>query len=185
MSKQRENIDSELAAWIAQQRVFFVATAPLSPHGHINTSPKGGEAFRILGPLEVAYQDYTGSGAETAAHLRENGRIVIMFCAFDGPPKIVRLHGHGTVVTPGDARFPELSSRFPANAGTRAIVHVAVSRVSDSCGYSVPFFDFRSHRDTLDRWAANKGPEELNAYRATKNQKSIDGLPAFNCNDSP
>jgi hypothetical protein len=105
-----------------------------------------------------------------------------MFCAFDGPPKIVRLHGHGTVITPGDDRFSELSSLFPANAGTRAFVHVAVSRVSDSCGYSVPFFDFRGHRDTLDRWAASKGPEELNAYRAAKNQNSIDGLPAFNRN---
>jgi hypothetical protein len=180
MSKQRENIDSELAAWISQQRVFFVATAPLSPDGHVNTSPKGGEAFRILGPLEVAYQDYTGSGAETAAHLRENGRIVIMFCAFDGPPKIVRLHGHGTVITSSDDRFPEFSSRFPANPGTRAFVHVAVSRVSDSCGFSVPLFDFRSHRDTLDRWAAKQGPEALKSYRVAKNQNSIDGLPSFN-----
>jgi hypothetical protein len=136
----------------------------------------------MLGPLEVAYQDYTGSGAETAAHLRENGRIVIMFCAFDGPPKIVRLHGHGTVITPNDDRFPELSSRFLDNPGTRAFVHVAVHRVSDSCGYSVPLYDFRSHRDTLDRWAANKGSEKLNSYRAANNQNSIDGLPAFNSN---
>ncbi|MDP9291620.1 MAG: pyridoxamine 5'-phosphate oxidase family protein [Verrucomicrobiota bacterium] len=179
MSKQREHIDSELAAWIARQRVFFVATAPLSPRGHINTSPKGGEAFRVLGPLEVVYQDYTGSGAETAAHLRENGRIIVMFCAFDGPPMIVRLHGHGTVITPGDARFTEFSLLFPVNLGTRAFVHIAVNRVSDSCGYSVPFYDFRSHRDTLDRWASNQGPEKLDAYRATKNQNSIDGLPAF------
>ena len=101
MSNQLANIDTELAAWLAQQRIFFVATAPLSPDGHINVSPKGGEAFRILGPLEVAYQDYTGSGAETAAHLHENGRIVIMFCALEGPPKIVRLHGQGAVVIPG------------------------------------------------------------------------------------
>ena len=182
MSKQRENIDSELAAWIAQQRVFFVATAPISSDGHINNSPKGGEAFRVLGPLEVAYQDYTGSGAETAAHLRENGRIIVMFCAFDGPPKIVRLHGHGTVITPGDARFTELAALFPANPGTRAFVHIAVSRVSDSCGWSVPLFDFRSHRDTLDRWAASQGQEQLNTYRTTKNQTSVDGLPAFNRN---
>lgn len=182
MSKQRENIDSELAAWIGQQRVFFVATAPLSSEGHINTSPKGGEAFRVLGPLEVAYQDYTGSGAETAAHLRENGRIVLMFCAFDGPPKIVRLHGHGTVIAPDHARFAELASLFPFNPGTRAIVHIAVNRVSDSCGYSVPFYDFREHRDVLDRWAANQGPSKLDAYRATNNRSSIDGLPAFNRN---
>lgn len=179
MSKQLESIGPELAAWISAQRMFFVATAPLGPDGHINNSPKGGEAFRVLGPLEVAYQDYTGSGAETAAHLRENGRIVLMFCAFEGPPKIVRLHGLGTVVTPDDPRFADLAARFPANPGTRAIVHVAVERVSDSCGYSVPFYDFRGPRDTLDRWAVNQGPEKLATYRATKNQRSIDGLPAF------
>lgn len=179
MSKQHENIDPEMAAWIAQQRVFFVGTAPLSPHGHVNISPKGGEAFRILGPMEAAYQDYTGSGAETAAHLRENGRIVIMFCAFNGPPKIVRLHGQGTVVTPNDPRFAELASHFPANPGTRAYIHVAVTRVSDSCGFSVPLFEFQKHRDNLDRWATTQGPEKLDAYRAAKNQRSIDDLPAF------
>jgi hypothetical protein len=179
MSNLRENISPELAAWIARQRVFFVATAPLSPHGHINTSPKGGEAFRVLGPMEVAYQDYTGSGAETAAHLRENGRIVIMFCAFDGPPKIVRLHGRGTIITPQMPKFAELAQQFPPNAGTRAFIHVTVSRVSDSCGFSVPFYDYRSHRDTLDQWADTQGSDKLAAYRARKNQRSIDGLPAF------
>jgi hypothetical protein len=179
MGNQLENIDSDLSAWIARQRVFFVATAPLSPRGHINTSPKGGETFRVLGPLEIAYQDYTGSGTETAAHLRENGRIVIMWCAFDGPPKIVRLHGHGTVITPAHSRFEELALRFPAHPGTRAFIHVSVTRVSSSCGHAVPFLDFRGHRDTLDCWTANQGPEKLQAYRAKKNQTSIDGLPAF------
>src|SRR5688572_14138725 len=147
MSKQRENIDSELATWIAAQRVFFVATAPLSPDGYINNSPKGGEAFRVLGPMEVAYQDYTGSGAETAAHLRENGRIVVMFCAFEEPPRIVRLHGRGTIIEPGHPRFSEMASGFPANPGTRAFVHVNVTRVSSSCGHGVPLFDFQRHRD--------------------------------------
>jgi hypothetical protein len=179
MSNLRESIDTELATWIERQRMFFVGTSPLSASGHINVSPKGGEAFRILGPLEVAYQDYTGSGAETAAHIRENGRIVIMFCAFEGPPKIVRLHGHGTVITPGHSRFEELAQRFPPNAGTRAFVHIAVNRVSDSCGFSVPFYEYRSDRDTLDKWAAAQGPEKVSAYRVRKNQKSIDGLPAF------
>ena len=179
MSNQRENIGAELAAWIARQRVFFVATAPLAAGGHVNASPKGGESFRVLGPLEVAYQDYTGSGAETAAHVRENGRIVIMFCAFEGPPKIVRLHGHGTVVTVGQPRFAELAKLFPAHAGTRALIHVAVQRVADSCGYAVPFYDYRCHRDALDKWADSHGPEKMAAYRARKNQKSIDGLPAF------
>jgi hypothetical protein len=179
MSKVHEKIEPELAEWIGQQRVFFVATAPLSPDGHVNTSPKGGEAFRVLGPLEVAYQDYTGSGAETVAHLQENGRIVIMFCAFTGGPKIVRLHGHGTVVEPGHERYADLASRFTPNPGTRAYIHIAVTRVSDSCGFSVPFFDYKSPRDTLDQWAQKQGPEKLDTYRATKNRKSIDGLPAF------
>ena len=179
MSKQYAQIDNDLAAWIAQQRVFFVATAPLSVEGHINVSPKGGETLRVLGPLEVAYQDYTGSGAETVAHLRENGRIVIMFCAFEGPPKIVRLHGRGTVVTAEHPGFGEMAARFPAHAGTRAFVRVAVSRVSDSCGHGVPLMEFRAERDMLTRWAAGLGPEKLEAYRAAKNARSIDGLPAF------
>lgn len=180
MSKHHDHIDSELAAWIARQRIFFVGTAPLSPRGHINTSPKGGETFRVLGPLEVSYQDYTGSGAETAAHLRENGRIVLMFCALDGPPKIVRLHGHGTLITPDHGRFAELISLFPSHPGTRGFVHVAVTRVSSSCGHGVPLFDFRGDRDALDRWTAHQGAQKLQAYRAAKNQRSIDGLPAFN-----
>ena len=179
MSKERENIDDDMAEWIGRQKIFFVATAPLAADGHVNTSPKGGEAFRILGPLEVAYQDYTGSAAETAAHIRENGRIVVMFCSFEGPPKIVRLHGRGTVVTPDQPRFAELAALFPPNAGMRAIIHVAVTRVADSCGYSVPFFEHRGHRDTLDKWCTNQGPEKMQAYRAAKNATSIDGLPAL------
>jgi len=179
MSKQRDSIDSELANWIAQQRVFFVATAPLAADQHINVSPKGGDAFRVLGPLEAPYQDYTGSGAETAAHVKENGRIVIMFCAFEGPPKIVRLHGHGGIITPENPRFAELAALFPPNAGTRAIVHINVTRVSDSCGYSVPLYDFKAERDVLNKWAESKGPEKLQAYRAEKNVRSVDGLPAF------
>lgn len=176
--KLHDSIDPKMADWISLQRVFFVATAPLSPGGHINTSPKGGDSFRVLGPLEAAYLDYTGSGAETAAHLLENGRIVIMFCAFDGPPKIVRLHGRGTVLTPDQPRFTELAALFPENPGTRAIIHISVERVSDSCGYSIPYFDYREPRDTLDKWAATKGPEALTEYRAQKNSVSIDGLPS-------
>jgi len=179
MSKQHECVEPELADWIARQRIFFVATAPLSPDGHVNLSPKGGDAFRLLGPMEAAYQDYTGSGAETVAHLRENGRIVIMFCAFDGAPKIVRLHGRGNVVEPGMARFDELTALFPPNPGTRAIIHITIERVSDSCGLAVPFFDYQGHRDQLDRWAEKQGPDKLVEYRANKNQRSIDSLPAF------
>ena len=179
MSQRHENITPEISAWIREQKVFFVATAPRALDGHINLSPKGGDSFRVLGPLEVVYQDYTGSGAETAAHARENGRIVVMFCAFHGPPKVVRIHGHAMLIAPGHPRYAEFMKLFPANTGTRAFVHIRVDRVSDSCGYSVPLYQFQSQRDTLDRWASKKTPEGLKAYRAAKNRQSIDGLPAL------
>jgi len=179
MSKVRDCIDEALATWMGEQHVFFVATAPLAAEGHVNCSPKGGDCFRILGPMEVAYLDFTGSGAETVAHLQENGRIVLMFCAFDGKPNIARLHGKGTVILPGDPRFAEWSARFTPNPGARAIVHVTVTRVSTSCGYSVPLLDFREDRDVLDRWAAAKGEQGLHDYRAEKNAASIDGLPSL------
>lgn len=179
MSKVRDCIDEELAGWIRRQHLFFVATAPLAQEGHINCSPKGGDSFRVLGPLLVAYQDYTGSGAETAAHLRENGRIVVMFCAFEGKPDIVRLHGEGETLTPGHPDFAELAAHFPPHHGMRALVRVRLNRVSTSCGFAVPLMDFRSDRDLLDKWAAVKGPEGLEEYRAAKNAMSIDDLPAL------
>jgi hypothetical protein len=179
MSDLHEFIDAELANWISEQRVFFVATAPLDASGHVNLSPKGGDTLRVLGPMEVAYLDYTGSGAETAAHLRENGRIVIMFCAFEGSPRIMRLHGEGTVITPDNALFTDLARRFPVNPGTRSVVQVSVRRVSTSCGYAVPLMNFVSHRDALDKWVNAKGPDKLKDYRTQKNQSSVDGLPAF------
>ena len=179
MSMRHENITPEILAWIREQRMFFVATAPCASDGHINVSPKGGDSFRVLGPLEVVYQDFTGSGAETAAHARENGRIVVMFCAFQGPPRIVRIHGCAMLITAEDPRHAEFVQLFPANRGTRAFVHIRVDRVSESCGYSVPLYQFESQRETLDRWASKKTPEELQAYRATKNRHSIDGLPAL------
>ncbi|MDB6033277.1 MAG: hypothetical protein JWM16_3615 [Verrucomicrobiales bacterium] len=179
MSKQHENIGPEMAEWIVKQKVFFVGTAPLSATGHMNISPKGGDSFRVLGPMEVVYQDYTGSGVETVAHLRENGRIIIMFCAFEGAPQIVRLHGRGTALTPGHPKYEPLLSLFPAHAGTRALIHIQVTRVSDSCGYAVPFYDFQGPRETLNRWTAQQGPKKVIEYRALKNRKSIDGLPAL------
>ena len=179
MSKQLEQINADLAAWIAQQKIFFVGTAPLSAEAHINISPKGGDSFRVLGPMEVVYQDYTGSGAETAAHVRENGRIIIMFCAFDGPPRVVRLHGQARIISSGNGDFQNFEAVFPPHPGTRAFVHVHLNRVSTSCGYAVPFFDFRADRDTLQKWSVAQGSTKLQAYRATKNQQSIDGLPAF------
>ncbi len=179
MGKTLPAITEELTGWLHSQHVFFVATAPLAEDGHINCSPKGGDAFRVFGPNEVAYLDYTGSGAETMAHVRENGRIVMMFCAFKGRPEIVRLHGQGEAVTLGDADFAALAAHFSPNPGTRAVVRVRVERVSTSCGFSVPLMDFQQDRDTLDKWAASKGPDALDEYRAEKNTRSIDGLPAF------
>jgi hypothetical protein len=179
VSKIIASINNDLAAWRGEQHIFFVATAPLSAAGHVNCSPKGGDSFRVLGPLEVAYLDYIGSGTETVAHLRENGRIVLMFCGFNGKPEIVRLHGRGEVLMHGDNAFEKLIVRFPPNPGARAVVRVAVTRVSTSCGFSVPLMDFRQERDTLDRWAAAQGPEGLDEYRALKNARSIDGLPAL------
>jgi hypothetical protein len=183
MSKQLPCIDRALAAWIRKQHVFFVATAPLSPNGHINCSPKGGDSFRILGPLEVAYQDYTGSGAETAAHIRENGRILVMFCAFTGAPRVLRLHGAAETLTAQDPGFESLAAHFPPNPGTRSLVRVTVTRVSTSCGYGVPVLDFQKDRDSLDKWALSRGPEKLSEYRATTNARSIDDLPAFDALD--
>lgn len=179
MGKAHERITDELAAWIGRQRLFFVATAPLSGDGHLNCSPKGGDSFRILDPSTVAYQDLTGSGVETIAHLRENGRMVIMFCAFEGPPQIVRLHGTGAPLFPSDPAFPALDALFPRNIGTRAIIRLKVDRVSSSCGYAVPFFDYRGDREMLDKWAEGKGPDGLEAYRREKNARSLDGLPGL------
>lgn len=179
MGKTYPDISPELRAWLEAQQMFFVGTAPLAADGHVNCSPKGGDSFRVLGPREVAYADLTGSGIETVAHLRENGRIVLMFCAFTGGPKIVRLHGRGEVLAPADPGFAELRARFPDLPGLRALIRVRVDRVGDSCGYAVPFYDYVGPRDTLDRWAEKQGEAGLADYRARKNVRSIDGLPAL------
>jgi len=179
MSKQFDSISASLAAWLVAQPMFFVATAPLAEAGRVNCSPKGGPGFRVISPTEVAYADLFGSGAETAAHLRENGRIILMFCAFQGEPEIVRLHGRGEVIAPEDRRFAALAVTFPPHPGLRSIVNVQVERVSTSCGWGVPKMRLEGYRDGLEKWAAGKGPDGLAKYRAQKNAKSIDGLPAF------
>ena len=184
MGKIYETITPELASWITKQHVFFVATAPLASGGHINTSPKGLNCLRIVGDTQVAYLDATGSGAETIAHLRENGRIVLMFCAFSGPPKIVRLHGKGIVVTKTSPGWSDWSSKFPPMAAPRSVIVVEVTRVSDSCGYGVPTMRFKEDRDVLARWATAKGAEALPTYRIQKNTTSIDGLPALDERDT-
>ena len=177
MGKVYDGISPELARWVGRQHVFFVATAPLAADGHVNCSPRGLDSLRVLDERTVAWVDLTGSGAETAAHLRENGRIVLMFCAFEGPPKIVRFHGRGEVVVPSSDRWTELAAQLPVRPGTRAIILVHVTRVSDSCGYAVPRMDFVAEREAMDRWLDNKGLDNLPAYRRQKNARSIDGLP--------
>lgn len=179
MGKQFDGIGDELAAWMSAQQVFFVATAPLGGDGLINLSPKGMDTFRVLGPREVAYLDLTGSGVETIAHLRENGRIVFMFCAFTGAPKIVRLHGTGEVIAVQTPTFRALRHRFPDYPGVRAIIRVRLNRISDSCGYSVPQYEYRGERDQLVRWAEAKGPAGIERYHAEKNAHSLDGLPGL------
>jgi hypothetical protein len=187
MGKVFDGIDERLAGWIAAQALFFVASAPLAQEGHVNVSPKGPiGTLRTLDERTVAYLDMVGSGAETIAHLRENGRLVIMLCAFAGPPRIVRLHGRGEVILAGDGRFAALAQRCafeePAVADARrAIVLVDVTRVSDSCGYGVPLMHFESVRPHADVWAQKKvrvgGPEALLDYQRERNGTSVDGLP--------
>jgi hypothetical protein len=179
--KVHENIGERLWSWIEEQPMFFVSTAPTDPDGHVNVSPTAmAGSFAILDPLRVAYLDYTGSGAETVAHLRDNGRIVIMFCAFTGPPQIVRLHGTGRPVFPSDEEFAELRGRFGRDGdhAIRSIIDVRLNRVTDSCGYTVPLMDFTAERHLLDQWSSRKTPEELTEYWAIRNAASIDGLPA-------
>ena len=182
-----EGIDDKLRTFIAAQHMFFVATAPLGAEGHVNVSPKGLDTFRVLGPRRVAYLDYVGSGTETIAHLLENGRITLMFCAFQGPPTIVRLHGAGRVLKPGQSDFdtvrpllppPGRSSLSPPAAGERSIIDVAVDRVSDSCGFGVPLYDFQGHRTQLSAWCDRKGADGLRTYQIDRNAVSIDHLPA-------
>jgi hypothetical protein len=180
MGKVYPEINPDIAAWIRQQHLYFVASAPLAGDGLVNCSPKGLDSFVILDPHTVAYLDLTGSGVETIAHLRENGRIVIMFCALDGSPKIVRLHGIGTAIEPTMPEFAQLRAHFPDNAvGVRSIIHIDVGRVSDSCGFGVPVYEYVSERDTLVKWAVSKGEAGVAQYHAEKNQQSLDGLPAL------
>jgi hypothetical protein len=179
MAKVFDSIDEALASWITAQPVWFVATAPLAPDGRVNVSPRGHSTLSILGPHRVGWVDYTGSGVETIAHLRENGRICLMFASFDRRPRIVRLHGRGTVALPGDPAYDEVVARHPPHPGTRAVIIVDVKRVSDSCGYGMPVMELAGERDLLRLTAEKKGPEGMASYRAMNNTTSIDGLPGL------
>ena len=157
--------------------MFFVATAPVGAAGHINLSPKGLDSFRVLNATRVAYMDIVGSGNETSAHLLENGRITLMFCAFDGPPNILRLYGRGYTVLPGDEQWSSLSGNFAIQMATRQIIVADIHKVQTSCGYSVPLYTYKGERDHAQKWAEKKGKDGLKAYQAEKNRISMDGLP--------
>jgi hypothetical protein len=184
MGRTYPTIPDHLASWMEQQPMFFVATAPRDG-GHVNVSPKGGDTFRVLSPTEVAYLDLTGSGAETLAHIRENGRLTVMFCSFDAKPQILRLYGQGESVRPGEPGWDGLAARFPEYPGVRSVIRLAVERVATSCGYAVPEMDLVRPRTKLDEWSARKGEDALVDYRAEKNTTSIDGLPAFDSETAP
>jgi Pyridoxamine 5'-phosphate oxidase len=194
VAKLFDRIDDGLQAFIEAQPVFFVGTAPNGPGGHVNVSPKGGRGlFRVTGPHGFAYVDLIGSGIETVAHLRENGRIAIMFCAFAGPPKIVRLHGRGRVVPDRDEEFGALLAGFDVSAeqrlAVRSVIAVDVERVSDSCGFVVPRMSYEAERDQLYRFADNRirklGAEAVRDYVVAQNAESIDGLPGLDPLVSP
>ncbi len=194
MGRVYPEIDAALQTWIAAQPLFFVGTAPLEAGGHVNVSPKGPiGTLRVISPTEVAYLDVVGSGAETAAHLLENGRIVIMFCAVSGAPRILRLHGTGTVVWAEDDGFDALRKALAfdepeVDESRRAIVRVHVIRIADACGFGVPLMDVVGERDNATAWANGKlakgGPDEITAYKTQKNTHSIDGLPAWPASDA-
>lgn len=176
MAKLFEAILPEHEEFIRKQKIFFVGSAPLSGDGHVNISPKGYDVLRIFSPTEVAYLDLTGSGNETSAHLDENGRITLMFIAFEGAPMVLRLYGKGRAILPGMSQWDRLASQFELFPGARQIISVDVQAVKTSCGYSVPFFSYSGERDTLQQWASKKGEQNLIDYRKEKNAISMDGL---------
>ena len=178
MGKEHSQITGEHKEFIENQKLFFVCTAPLNVEGHINLSPKGFDCFRVLSPTRVGYLDIVGSGNETSAHLLENGRITFMFCAFDGPPKILRLYGKGKTILPSDDEWNELSSQFTILPATRQIIVADIFKVKSSCGFGIPLYEFTGERDHAFKWAENKGEDGLQEYKKEKNMISMDGLPA-------
>ncbi len=182
MGKVYEKIEPRLRTFIEEQKVFFVASAPLAEDGHVNLSPKGRDGtLAVLDEHTVAYLDFGGSHAETMAHLRENGRITLMWCAFTGPPKVLRVHGRGEPVFRDDPRWPQLIGHFADGPGARAIILIHATMVSDSCGFAVPFMDYREERTQHAQHFGRKSEEEFAAYCENKefNGQSIDGLPAL------
>lgn len=179
MPKTYPGLSAELKHWIAQQPMFFLASAPLQGDGHINLSPRGLDSLRLLNEHELVILDLTGSGNETAAHLQENGRLTVMLCAFRGDPKILRLYGQGRVIRPQQPGWGDYRKLFsPAVPGVRQLFHLQIERIQTSCGFGVPLMEFVAQRDMLLKWAQKKGPEGIDTYQHKKNATSIDGLPA-------
>ncbi|GII02379.1 pyridoxamine 5'-phosphate oxidase family protein [Planobispora takensis] len=184
MGKIYDRIDDRLRVFIQEQPVYFVATAP-EQGGHVNLSPKGyPDTFAVVDDTTVAYLDLDGSGVETISHIRQNGRVTVMFCAFSGPPKILRLYGTGRVVVPDDPGFNDLIKLFGSHPGVRSIIVVDCERIADSCGYAVPFMSFEQDRTLLDEWAGRKDTQSRRAYRAKKNRESIDGIPGLSADET-
>jgi hypothetical protein len=179
MGKVFAELDERNAEFIRAQHMFFVASAPLSGDGLVNLSPKGLESFAILDPLTVAYLDLTGSGIETVAHVRENERIAFLFCAFEGPPRLLRLQGRAEAFEPGDPEWDELIGKFPSYPSARAIIRARLERISDSCGYGVPLYDYRGERSQLLDWADRKGSDGIARYKVENNSTSLDALPGL------
>jgi len=177
MAKLFDSIADSHHAFIKKQKMFFTASAPLSAGGHVNLSPKGIDSFRVLSPTRVAYMDIIGSGNETSAHVLENGRITFMFCAFEGPPNIMRLYGHGYTVLPNDAEWQQLAPLFQLQLATRQIIVADIHKVQTSCGFSVPYYEYLGERDQAQKWAEHKGADGLELYKQEKNRVSMDGLP--------
>jgi len=184
MGKEYTEIDEDIQKWIDRQHMFFVATAPQGDNGRINCSPKGLDSLRVLGPREVAYVDTGGSGIETVAHLKENGRIVLMMCAFDGRPKIFRFYGKGTAIEPHDDSFDELLAKFPPMPAARNIIRIDVEHIIDSCGYGVPLYEFRQHRESLPNYFSKQSADDIVQYRKDRNSESLDGLPGLSFPES-
>jgi hypothetical protein len=179
MGKVYTELDERLIEWLDAQPMFFVGTAP-TDGGHVNVSPKGLDGtFRVISATSVAYLDLIGSGAETIAHVRDNSRITLLFCAFAGPPRIVRLYGSARVVEPGDADYAALIARFADFRAPRSVIAVDLDRIADSCGFGVPTFDFVGQRSRLLAWSDHRNDEQLREYQLDKNRVSIDGLPAL------
>jgi len=179
MGKQYQELDDRLQDFIRRQRMFFVGSAPLEADGHINLSPKGFDTFRILDSRTVAYLDYMGSGVESIAHLKQNGRFVILFCSFDKAPLIVRLHGTGEVIERGDSAWEALAAEFQVNRLARSIIRVSLDRITDSCGWGVPMFNYVGERDQFAGYEARKDDDGLRHNQKRWNLKSIDGLPGL------